>query len=151
MKLAIVVQRYGAAVDLAWHEPSRDGDERNHHMHAMFTVRRIDEKGFAARKDNPLDSPKTSGEELKAMRGAFAGDVEEWRRDIDAGDRARRDTACNLKAGGPCAAADIKHGFIALERIARQNICCAFELERISRAIIYRRVPKIFAVGMVFE
>jgi len=68
-----IVHRYGAAADVAWHEPSREGDQRNHHAHVLFTVRRLEKGKWAERKDNPLDNPRTSGEELKNFRGAVAG------------------------------------------------------------------------------
>ena len=36
-----LVRRYGVAVDLAIHEPSRAGDERNHHAHLFATTRAV--------------------------------------------------------------------------------------------------------------
>jgi hypothetical protein len=68
-----LVNRYGCAVDIAWHEPGREGDQRNHHAHMLFTARRFENGGWAAKKDNPLDSPKTSPEELKQVRASVAG------------------------------------------------------------------------------
>lgn len=68
-----MVNRYGCAVDICWHAPDREGDQRNHHAHIMFTARRFENGDWAAKKDNPLDSPKTSGEELKTFRSAVAG------------------------------------------------------------------------------
>ncbi len=42
-----LVDRYGVAVDMAIHEPSREGDERNHHVHVFATTRQVsrDESG----------------------------------------------------------------------------------------------------------
>lgn len=37
-----LVRRYGCAVDIAYHQPSRDGDQRNHHAHILFTTRAFD-------------------------------------------------------------------------------------------------------------
>lgn len=34
-----LAERYGCAVDLCIHEPSKEGDQRNHHAHVMFTTR----------------------------------------------------------------------------------------------------------------
>ena len=68
-----IVNRYGCAVDICWHAPDREGDQRNHHAHIMFTARRFENGDWAAKKDNPLDSPKTSSEELKTLRAALAG------------------------------------------------------------------------------
>lgn len=36
-----LVRRYGVAVDMAIHEPSREGDERNHHAHLFATTRSV--------------------------------------------------------------------------------------------------------------
>lgn len=64
-----IMFRYGVAVDLAWHEPSKAGDQRNHHMHALFTTRRFDENGeWAKTKDRTLDDLKKGPEEIKAIR-----------------------------------------------------------------------------------
>ncbi len=38
-----LVQRYGGAVDIAYHAPSLSGDQRNYHAHIMFTTRGFDE------------------------------------------------------------------------------------------------------------
>lgn len=37
-----IMERYGCAVDIAYHEPSKDGDQRNYHAHIMFTTRGFD-------------------------------------------------------------------------------------------------------------
>jgi hypothetical protein len=55
-----IVERHRCVVDIALHEPSRDGDERNHHAHIMLTTRRITPNGFAE-KTRELDEKK-SGE-----------------------------------------------------------------------------------------
>lgn len=36
-----IVRRYGAAVDLAIHAPSKEGDQRNHHAHVFATTRKV--------------------------------------------------------------------------------------------------------------
>lgn len=51
----MMVERYGIAVDLAWHAPSRKGDERNHHLHALMTTRRFENGDWAKSKDRTLD------------------------------------------------------------------------------------------------
>ncbi len=64
-----IVMRYGAAVDIAWHDPSREGDQRNHHAHFLFTTRRFDENGeWAKTKDRNLDDLRRGPEEIKALR-----------------------------------------------------------------------------------
>lgn len=66
-----LVERYGVAVDVCIHEPHREGDQRNTHAHLLTTTRQITPEGLTA-KTRELDSPKTSGAELDAMRGAWA-------------------------------------------------------------------------------
>ena len=38
---AQLASRYGVAVDVAIHEPDREGDNRNHHAHILTTTRRV--------------------------------------------------------------------------------------------------------------
>src|SRR5205809_569630 len=54
----MLVERYGVAVSVALHEPSRHGDDRNYHAHIMFTTRRIDENGLGE-KTRELDDKVT--------------------------------------------------------------------------------------------
>lgn len=64
-----LVVRYGAAVDVAWHEPSKKGDQRNHHAHLLFTTRRFDQNGqWAETKDRTLDDLKKGPEEITVLR-----------------------------------------------------------------------------------
>jgi hypothetical protein len=51
----MMVERYGVAADLSWHAPSRSGDERNHHLHALMTTRRLESGDWAKTKDRTLD------------------------------------------------------------------------------------------------
>ena len=44
-----IVDTYSVAVDFSIHEPSKEGDNRNRHVHFMLTDRRITESGFAAK------------------------------------------------------------------------------------------------------
>ena len=39
-----LVRRYGCAVDIAFHEPSTEGDQRNYHAHILFTQRTFDDQ-----------------------------------------------------------------------------------------------------------
>jgi hypothetical protein len=51
------------------HEPSREGDERNHHAHILLTTRRITPNGFAE-KTRELDEKKSG--EVVHWREAWA-------------------------------------------------------------------------------
>lgn len=46
--------RRGYAVDVAVHEPHKDGDQRNHHAHILISERTINHDGFAPTKDRSL-------------------------------------------------------------------------------------------------
>lgn len=57
---AELVKRHGMAVDIAIHEPGKDGDHRNHHAHILCSTRRLTLEGFTE-KTRELDDQK-SGE-----------------------------------------------------------------------------------------
>ncbi|WP_281985535.1 MobQ family relaxase [Thalassorhabdomicrobium marinisediminis] len=66
-----LVGRYGVAVDVAIHAPHREGDQRNHHAHVLTSTRKLEAQGFTA-KTRVLDSAKTGGVEIEAMRSLWA-------------------------------------------------------------------------------
>lgn len=68
-----LVNRYGVAVSGAIHEPSRSGDQRNHHAHILFTTRRMESGGLGA-KTRVLDARATGPQEVTHLRG-FACDL----------------------------------------------------------------------------
>ena len=68
----LLVHRYNVGVDMAWHTPSRKGDERNHHVHILFTSRHFENGDWAEKKDRRLDDKRTGPEEIKVLREAVA-------------------------------------------------------------------------------
>lgn len=68
---AKIIARYGVAVDAAIHLPSREGDERNHHAHILFTTRVVTPTGFGE-KTRILDARKTGAAEVLHMRAELA-------------------------------------------------------------------------------
>ena len=60
-----LVQRHGMAVDVAIHEPGKEGDHRNHHAHILCSTRRLTSEGFKD-KTRELDDQKS-------------GEVSHWR------------------------------------------------------------------------
>ena len=75
-KAARIVARYlvstsAVAVDFSIHEPGKDGDERNHHCHMMFTTRRMTAKGLGE-KTREWDDLKTGPKLSKALRKFIA-------------------------------------------------------------------------------
>ncbi|MEM9580679.1 MAG: MobQ family relaxase [Pseudomonadota bacterium] len=66
-----LVSRYGVAVDVAIHQPHREGDQRNHHAHVLTSTRKLEPEGFTA-KTRVLDAKQTGGPEVDQMRGLWA-------------------------------------------------------------------------------
>ncbi|MCK4946594.1 MAG: MobA/MobL family protein [Alphaproteobacteria bacterium] len=67
-----MIQRYGCAVDIAFHKPSMEGDERNYHAHIMFTTRSFDPKtkdGWSRTKYRDLNDDKIEVAGKKTTRG----------------------------------------------------------------------------------
>lgn len=62
-----LVERFRVAVDIAVHMPGRGGDIRNHHAHLLTTTRTYTSNGLGE-KTRVLDSPRTSGKEVEAIR-----------------------------------------------------------------------------------
>lgn len=68
-----LVDRYGAAVQVAIHAPDRGGDQRNHHAHLLMTSRQVGPEGFGDYAGKVFDARGGLGAlELKALRGAIA-------------------------------------------------------------------------------
>lgn len=69
----MLVDNYGVAADLCWHKPSRNGDERNYHLHALFTTRRFEQGDWSKTKDRTLDDLYGKGaEEILNLRQCVA-------------------------------------------------------------------------------
>lgn len=78
-----LAETYGVAVDVSIHEPSKQGDQRNHHAHIMMTTKRVRGEGFGTKaleldpvSDQRLSkgrkSTATINRELWAKMGADA-------------------------------------------------------------------------------
>lgn len=65
-----LVGEYGVACDVAIHAPHREGDNRNHHAHILFTTRSIDAGGFG-KKTRILDDRKTGPEQILRIRRSW--------------------------------------------------------------------------------
>jgi len=82
-----IMRRYNCAVDIAYHQPNREGDQRNFHAHILFTTRGFDEgssDGWSKNKFRDLSSDKitvdgeatTRGkEEVKSLRAFTASEM----------------------------------------------------------------------------
>lgn len=67
----MLVERYAVAVLVAVHEPSGAGDDRNHHVHLLFSTRVLGPDGFGA-KTTVLDDRKTGRDEVRHIRTEVA-------------------------------------------------------------------------------
>lgn len=67
-----LMRRYGCAVDIAYHRPDRQGDERNHHAHILFTTRALDgsaKDGWAKKKYRDFNNDKVTVDGEATTRG----------------------------------------------------------------------------------
>ena len=55
-------ERFGVGVDVAIHEPNREGDQRNHHAHILTTTRQIEGDELTS-KTRELDEKKSGAVE----------------------------------------------------------------------------------------
>lgn len=67
----MLVDRYQVGLTLAVHAPSVKGDDRNHHVHLLFSTRTLGVDGFGA-KTRVLDDKSTGPAEVSAIREAVA-------------------------------------------------------------------------------
>lgn len=62
-----LAETHGVAADFSIHQPGRDGDERNHHCHLMWTARRMTAKGLGE-KTREWDDLKKGAALTKKLR-----------------------------------------------------------------------------------
>lgn len=89
--------RYGFVIDFAIHRPGQDGDDRNHHAHLLMTVRGVEGRGFAAKKNRALDDIQQGPIEVTAIREAAANIIN---RALERADKAERVDHRSLEAQG---------------------------------------------------
>lgn len=63
-----MADREGCAVDVAIHEPSREGDDRNHHAHILRTTRKVGPDGLS----DKLDTEKANRSRRSDLEGVRA-------------------------------------------------------------------------------
>ena len=66
-----IASRFNVAVDVALHEPNREGDQRNRHAHLLMTTRTIRVDGLAE-KTRILDSAVTGSAEIAHLRATWS-------------------------------------------------------------------------------
>lgn len=74
-----LVRRYGVVADVAIHEPSRRGDDRNHHAHILCTTRAVLDGALSQKaaielgdKDRAKAGLRKASEEITALREYWA-------------------------------------------------------------------------------
>lgn len=74
-----LVEQYGVAADVALHEPSRKGDQRNHHAHILITTRQISTQGLGNKTDLEQEDKAlraqgkaTGRQQIETLRGSWA-------------------------------------------------------------------------------
>lgn len=68
----LIVDRYGAVADVAWHAPGPQGDDRNYHCHVLFTTRGFENGDWSKTKNRALDDIHGGREEIRHLRQAVA-------------------------------------------------------------------------------
>jgi hypothetical protein len=66
-----LADREGCAVDVAIHEPSKGGDNRNHHAHILRTTRKVEAEGLGAKLDTEK-AGRNRAADLEAVRARWA-------------------------------------------------------------------------------
>lgn len=74
----ILVQKYGAAVDIAIHAPSRNGDQRNFHAHILATTRRFTNGSLSQKTDFDLSDRDRKKKGLGTRRSELESIRAEW-------------------------------------------------------------------------
>jgi hypothetical protein len=73
---AALVERYKVAVSVAIHQPGKDGDQRNHHAHILFTTREMTPEGLG-KKTCVLDDRKIGPQEVTKLHELAADIINE--------------------------------------------------------------------------
>ncbi|WP_234003440.1 MobA/MobL family protein [Stenotrophomonas sp. MYb57] len=75
----LLVDRYKVAVLVAIHTPSRNGDQRNHHVHLLMSARQIGPQGFGRRAGAVFDGRQGEGSKaVKELRLAIAATINRY-------------------------------------------------------------------------
>ncbi|GLQ89589.1 hypothetical protein GCM10007898_31640 [Dyella flagellata] len=74
----VLVERFGVAVDVAIHAPSRGGDDRNHHAHLLCTTRMIGSDGLGEKCALELSDTKRKTLGLDSAADEIAALRERW-------------------------------------------------------------------------
>ena len=67
-----IARRYDTVTAWAVHRPGPEGDSRNHHAHIVIPTRALADDGEFGAKLRDLDNPRTSGQEIAALRNDYA-------------------------------------------------------------------------------
>ena len=76
----LLTDRYRVACDVAIHEPSATGDQRNHHAHILCTTRSVSATGFGAKVDIERSDRALALDGLPAAREQIVQLREAWSR-----------------------------------------------------------------------
>ncbi|NEP17872.1 MAG: MobA/MobL family protein [Leptolyngbya sp. SIO4C1] len=97
-----LAKEYNVAVDIAWHEPDKKGDQRNHHAHLLFTTRTVTAEGLG-KKTRILDDKVTGPQEVTKIRERWAlilnAGLERSGLEIRVNHRSYKDQGLDIKPG----------------------------------------------------
>lgn len=80
----MLMERYGIAIDVAIHAPTKDGDQRNFHAHVQTTTRKLVNGSLGAKSDFELSGTERRKKGLKSQKEELQDIRQEWERMINA-------------------------------------------------------------------
>ncbi len=132
----LIRDRYGVAVDVAVHEPSERGDERNFHAHLLTTTRTVGPAGLGA-KTRQLDVSTRASVEVEQLRASWERLVNEALEQVGSTDRvshlshARRGTGLVPQVTLGVAASALERRGVPTEKGNRNREIAALNAELI--------------------
>ena len=123
-----VADRYGVAVDVAIHRPSRDGDERNHHAHLLVSACHVDHDMKMGAKAVELDP-------IHCARNGLENAADQ--------ERARWATRCNEALERAGHEVRVDHRSLAAQREEAQAVALDVKKPEAERAVAEDRAMEL--------
>lgn len=123
----MLTKRHGVAVDISIHDPSPQGDQRNHHAHILATTRKLENGTLTVKSDFDLSDRDRKKKNLPGRKHELESLREEWakmvNRSLEKALKKERVSHLSLKKQGIQRAATIHVGpsATAMERKGLQT------------------------------
>jgi hypothetical protein len=117
---AAIVERFGVVVDCALHSPSKEGDDRNHHLHMLTTTREVTAEGLG-KKTRELDAAKTRSAAVTEIRELWANLSNRALENAQVGERVDHRSHAAMRAEATEAAQEAERAERSLNPIGKRN------------------------------